>query len=63
MKTTVKFKVEQNKVFGDFRVIKYVNGIWTNERDGNWSKNKAEQKAKEYRRLTAKGLTTMADNI
>jgi hypothetical protein len=60
--TNVTFKVEQNKKYGVFRVVKYINGFWLNERCGNWSKNKAEQKAKQYREL-AKRTTTMADNI
>ena len=59
----VTFKVEQNAKYGDFRVVKYLNGLWLNERDGNWSKYKANQKAKEYRKLTKQGLTTMNDNL
>jgi hypothetical protein len=61
--TTVTFKVEQNKKYQDFRVNKYLNGEWINQRDGNWSKCQAEQKATEYRERTAKGFTTMTDNI
>lgn len=59
----VTFKVEQNEKYGDFRVVKYLNGTWLNERDGNWTKNKAEQKAKEYRDLANKGINTMTDNV
>jgi len=59
----VTFKVEQNEKYGDFRVVKYLNGIWLNERDGNWTKSKAKQKAKEYRELASKGITTMGDNV
>ena len=62
-KMKVTFKVEQNANFGDFRVVKYLNGTWLNERDGNWTKNKAEQKAKVYRLLAAKGIKTMSDDI
>jgi predicted NUDIX family NTP pyrophosphohydrolase len=58
----VKFKVEQNAMYGDFRVVKYLNGFWLNERDGNWSKSKAEQKAREYRQLAKKGIRTMGDD-
>jgi hypothetical protein len=61
--SNVTFKVEQNAKYGDFRVVKYLNGTWLNERDGNWTKNKAEQKAKEYRELAKKGITTMSDNV
>lgn len=61
--SNVTFKVEQNAKYGDFRVVKYLNGTWLNERDGNWTKNKAEQKAKEYRELANKGITTMSDNV
>jgi serine protease inhibitor len=60
---SVVYKVEQNKKFKDFRVVKYFNGEWINERDGNWTKNKAEQKAKEYRELTKKGIKTMGDEV
>ena len=63
MKNSVTFKVEQNAKYGDFRVVKYLNGVWINERDGNWTKSKANQKAKEYRELTRKGVSTMSDNI
>ena len=59
----VTFKVEQNTRFGDFRVVKYVDGIWMNERDNNWTKTKAEQKAKEYRQATKNGVITMTDDI
>ncbi len=59
----VTYKVEQNEKFGDFRVHKYLNGEWWNERDGNWSKGKAQSVAKEYRATTAKGLPTMGDNF
>lgn len=59
----VTFKVEQNTKYGDYRVVKYLNGIWINERDGNWTKNQAMQKAKEYRALSKKGLTTMYDPV
>jgi hypothetical protein len=60
-KPDVTFAVEQNKCFGDFRVVKYLNGTWLNERDGNWTKNKANKKAQEYRQHTKQGFTTMSD--
>jgi len=68
MKTTINeeiitYKVEKNEKFGDYRVNKYLNGIWVNQRDNNWSKNKAEEKAKLYKELTEIGLTTMSDNF
>ena len=61
--TKVTFKVEQNKIFGDFRVVKYLNGVWVNERDANWSKTKAQQKARQYSKLAKNGITTMSDNF
>lgn len=61
--TNVKFKVEKNAKYGDFRVNKYLNGTWLNQRDNNWTKNQAEQKAKQYRALANKGITTMSDNV
>jgi len=45
----VTFKVEKNEKYGDYRVNQYINNVWENQRDGNWSKNKAEKKAKQYR--------------
>ena len=63
IKSKVTFKVEQNEKYGDFRVVKYLNGIWLNERDGGWTENKAEQKAKEYRNLTRQGISTMSDDV
>jgi hypothetical protein len=41
-KNVVTFKVEQNKIWGDFRVEKYLNGKWINGRDNNWSKAQAK---------------------
>jgi len=61
MKSKVTFKVEQNEKYGDFRVVKYLDGVWVNERDGNWSKHKAEEIARNYRKLYKQGLTTMSD--
>ena len=48
----VTFKVEKNEKYGDYRVNQYINNVWEN---GNWSKNKAEKKAKQYRQ----GLLSM----
>ena len=39
----VTYEVERNKKFGDYRVVQYVNGKYENERDNNWSRNKAYQ--------------------
>lgn len=61
--TTVTFKVERNVKYGDFRVVKYLNGVWINERDANWTKRQAEKAAKTYRVLAAKGVRTMGDNV
>jgi len=44
----VVYKVEKNIKYGDFRVVKYVNGVWENEKDNNWSKYKADIKCKSY---------------
>jgi hypothetical protein len=60
--SNVTFKVEQNQKFKDFRVVKYLNGEWLNERDGNWTKKQADKKAKSYTEASNKGLNTMADN-
>ena len=59
----VTFKVEQNKIFGDFRVVKYVNGEWYNERDNNWNKIQAEKKCREYKRMIKENMKTMSDDI
>jgi hypothetical protein len=61
--SNVTFKVEQNAKFGDFRVVKFLNGARFNERDGNWTKSRAEQIAKKYREMTKQGLATMSDNV
>lgn len=58
----VTFKVEQNHKFKDFRVVKYLNGEWLNERDGNWTRKQADKKAKAYVNSSIRGLNTMADN-
>lgn len=39
----IECKVEKNEFYGDFRVVKYINGQWNNEFDGNWSKETAEK--------------------
>lgn len=33
--SNVTFKVEQNAKYGDFRVVKYLNGTWLNEVEVN----------------------------
>lgn len=53
---TVTYKVEQNEKYADFRVVKYVNGEWSNEFDGNWTKYKANKKAKLYRESLEQGF-------
>ena len=37
----VKFAVEKNEKYGDHRVVEYFDGEWNNERDNNWSQQKA----------------------
>ena len=59
----VTFKVEKSDIHGDYRVNKYVDGTWVNARDCNWTKSKANQIAREYRKMTTKGIITMGDNI
>lgn len=59
----VTFKVEKNEKYGDYRVNKYLNGVWINQRDNNWSKKKAEEIAEKYREGTKNGFTTMGDNV
>jgi hypothetical protein len=58
----VTFEVNQNVKYGDFRVDKYLNGIWVNQRDGNWTKEKAEEVARTYR-VWALRFTTMNDKF
>ena len=41
--TQVTFAVEKNEKYGDFRVVEYFDGEWNNERDNNWTKEKANQ--------------------
>lgn len=53
---TIIYKVEQNEKYKDFRVVKYVNGEWKNEFDGNWTKYKATKKAKLYKDLLEIGI-------
>ena len=63
MERQVTFKVEKNEKYGDFRVVKYVNDQWCNERDNNWTKREAEEQLKKYENLAKKGFSTMGDNI
>jgi len=39
MSTT--YKVEQSKVFKDYRVVEYIDGVWENEYDNNWTLTQA----------------------
>ena len=66
IKTTagvITYKVEKNEKYGDYRVNKYLNGKMVNQRDGNWTKEEAENKAEQYRILTTGGTYTMNDNF
>ena len=58
----VTFKVLQNEIYGDYRVNKYLDDIWVNARDGNWTKEQAEERAENYRKIS-KRCTTMEDNF
>lgn len=51
MKNKIEFKVEQNLKFGDYRINKYVNNIWVNQIDNNWTKAQANKIAKKYNNL------------
>ena len=65
----VTYEVEEGHLtirgikYSDYRVNKYLNGKWVNQRDGRWSKDIAESIANEYRKATAKGFCTMSDNF
>jgi hypothetical protein len=61
--SVVTFAVNQNAKYGDFRVDKYLNGIWVNQRDCNWSKEQAIAIAKNYQTVADKGYMTMSDNF
>lgn len=42
MKTkTIEFKVSKNKKYGDYRVDEYIDGLWTNQIDNNWTESQA----------------------
>jgi hypothetical protein len=43
----VKFTIEQNEKYGDFRIVLYLNGEWFNEFDNNWTKEQAEEIVKQ----------------
>jgi len=58
----VTFKVSQNEKYGDFRVDKYLNGEWVNQRDNNWTKKQAEIVAQKYR-VASITHTTMGDKF
>ena len=58
----VTFKVNKNEKYGDFRVDKYLNGEWVNQRDNNWSKKQAEIVAQKYR-VASVTYTTMGDKF
>ena len=38
---TITYKVEQNEKYKDFRIAKYVDNVWENERDNNWNQEQA----------------------
>lgn len=61
MKDTIVYIVVQSEKYGDWRVNKFVNGKWVNQRDGNWTQEEAEEKAEYYRDLTKRGISTMSD--
>tara|TARA_X000001382_G_scaffold127510_1_gene115503 strand:+ start:625 stop:855 length:231 start_codon:yes stop_codon:yes gene_type:complete len=59
-----KFKLfNSNETREDFRVEKYLNGEWVNQRDGGWSKDEAEKIMNIYKSATKKGLPTMSDEF
>jgi hypothetical protein len=57
--SSITFAVVQNLKYGDYRVNKYRNGVWENQRDGNWNKEQAEEIAERFRKNNANGYATM----
>lgn len=53
---TVTYKVEQNKKYGDFRIVKYINNVWENEIDNNWNEKSANLLCKSYNDKLKKGF-------
>jgi hypothetical protein len=45
--TGITYKVIQNKRYGDYRVAQFINGVWENEFDNNWTKGEADS-AKQH---------------
>ena len=43
----VTYTVEKNETFGDYRISQYIDGVWNNARDNNWSKSQAESVLKD----------------
>ena len=41
MKNSITYTVEKNEKFGDYRINQYIDGVWNNARDNNWSKGQA----------------------
>ena len=37
------FKVEKNQKYGDWRLVEYTDGQWSNEWDDNWTKAEANK--------------------
>lgn len=46
----ITYKVEQNLKYGDFRIVMYIDGVWENQFDNNWSKYKATKILNSYKK-------------
>lgn len=39
----VCYKIEQNQKYSDYRIVKYIDGVWDNEFDGMWTQAQAKK--------------------
>lgn len=53
---TVTYKVEQNEKYKDFRITKYVDNVWENEKDNNWNEEQAKSICKTLNEKLEKGF-------
>jgi len=42
------YEVKLNDKYGDYRVHEYINGVWENEWDGDWTESQAKAVARLY---------------
>jgi hypothetical protein len=50
----IEYKVVKNTFYGDYRIVKLINGEFDNEFDGNWSESQANEKCKQMNDLIKK---------